>query len=54
MPVERNAQLIAGVTERSHRWVASLLPEAAVRLVEDSLNLIRALLLEVQPAGTDW
>jgi transposase len=46
IPVERTAILIADVTgaEVSTGWVASLLPEAA-DLVEDSLNLIRALLM---------
>jgi transposase len=46
IPVERTAQLIADVTgaEVSTGWVASVLPEAAT-LVEDSLNLIRALLV---------
>jgi transposase len=46
IPVERTAQLIADVTgaEVSTGWVASLLAEAA-DLVEDSLNLIRALLV---------
>jgi transposase len=46
IPVERTAQLIADVTgaEVSTGWVASLLGEAA-GLVEDSLNLIRALLV---------
>jgi len=45
IPFERTAQLIRDVTgaEVSTGWVASLLPEAA-GLVEDSLNLIRALL----------
>jgi transposase len=45
IPVERTAILIADVTgaKVSTGWVASLLPEAA-GLVEDSLNLIRALL----------
>ncbi|MFD0501897.1 IS66 family transposase [Streptomyces chiangmaiensis] len=46
IPVERTAMLIRDVTgaEVSTGWVASLLPEAA-GLVEDSLNLIRALLM---------
>jgi len=46
IPVERTAILIRDVTgaEVSTGWVASLLPEAA-DLVEDSLNLIRALLV---------
>lgn len=46
IPVERTAILIADVTgaEVSTGWVASLLSEAA-GLVEDSLNLIRALLV---------
>ncbi|MFF3062904.1 transposase, partial [Streptomyces sp. NPDC057909] len=46
VPVERTAILIADVTgaEVSTGWVASLLPEAA-DLVEDSLNLIRTLLM---------
>ena len=46
IPVERTAMLIADVTgaEVSTGWVASLLGEAA-GLVEDSLNLIRALLV---------
>jgi transposase len=46
IPVERTAMLIRDVTgaEVSTGWVASLLPEAA-DLVEDSLNLIRALLV---------
>ncbi|MER6076366.1 DUF6444 domain-containing protein [Streptomyces sp. NPDC001817] len=46
IPVERTAILIRDVTgaEVSTGWVASLLPEAA-GLVEDSLNLIRALLV---------
>ena len=46
VPVERTAILIRDVTgaEVSTGWVASLLPEAA-GLVEDSLNLIRALLV---------
>jgi transposase len=46
IPVERTAQLIKDVTgaEVSTGWVASLLPEAA-GLVEDSVNLIRALLV---------
>ncbi|MBW8735733.1 MAG: transposase [Streptomyces turgidiscabies] len=46
IPVERTAMLIRDVTgaEVSTGWVASLLPEAA-GLVEDSLNLIRALLV---------
>lgn len=46
IPVERTAMLIRDVAgaEVSTGWVASLLPEAA-GLVEDSLNLIRALLM---------
>lgn len=46
VPVERTAILIRDVTgaEVSTGWVASLLPEAA-GLVEDSLNLIRTLLV---------
>jgi len=46
IPVERTAILIRDVTgaEVSTGWVASLLPEAA-DLVEDSLHLIRALLV---------
>ncbi|MGW3985372.1 IS66 family transposase, partial [Streptomyces mirabilis] len=46
IPVERTARLIADVTgaEVSTGWVASLLSEAA-SLVEDSVNLIRALLV---------
>ncbi|TLQ44041.1 IS66 family transposase [Streptomyces marianii] len=46
IPVERTAQLIRDVTGAgvSTGWVGSLLPEAA-SLVEDSLNLIRALLI---------
>lgn len=46
IPVERTAMLIRDVTgaEVSTGWVASLLPEAG-GLVEDSLNLIRALLV---------
>jgi transposase len=46
IPVERTAQLIADVTgaEVSTGWVGSLLSEAA-DLVEDSLDLIRALLV---------
>lgn len=46
IPVERTAILIRDVTgaEVSTGWVASLLSEAAT-LVEDSLNLIRALLV---------
>jgi transposase len=46
IPVERTTVLIRDVTgaEVSTGWVASLLPEAA-GLVEDSLNLIRALLI---------
>lgn len=46
IPVERTAQLIADITgaEVSTGWVASLLPQAA-ELVEDSVELIRALLI---------
>lgn len=46
IPVERAAILVRDVTgaEVSTGWVASLLPEAA-DLVEDSLHLIRALLV---------
>ncbi|MGW3658298.1 IS66 family transposase, partial [Streptomyces sp. NPDC005151] len=46
IPVERTAYLIKDVTgaEVSTGWVASLLPEAA-GLVDDSVNLIRALLV---------